>query len=166
MKAGDYTVKAAAPGYASPPPVTIPVKRAAAHTVRLNSITSPVPVAVITPTPVVGGTRPSQEPARGPVPFLPPTPTPAVAPSELRPPPLAPPTPGEEEGFVGERVREIIQTFRAKGALSPETALTARELGLSRIFVRIMKRRRGQTRVFVEINGKYYLDESALQGMK
>jgi hypothetical protein len=50
--------------------------------------------------------------------------------------------------------------------LSPETALTAQELGLSRIFVRIMKRRRGKTKVFVEVNGKYYLDEQALRAMK
>jgi len=70
------------------------------------------------------------------------------------------------EGFVGGRIGEIIKTFQEKGAISPETALTAQELGLSRIFVRIMKRRRGRTRVFVEINGKYYLDQKALQEMK
>ena len=70
------------------------------------------------------------------------------------------------EGFVGGRISEIIRTFKEKGAISPETALTAQELGLSRIFVRIMKRRRGRTRVFVEINGKYYLDQKALQEMK
>jgi hypothetical protein len=78
----------------------------------------------------------------------------------------APPAPEEEEGFGGERIRAIIETFRAKGALSPESALTAQELGLSRIFVRIMKRRRGKTKVFVEVNGKYYLDENALRAMK
>ena len=82
------------------------------------------------------------------------------------PPPAAPSALGEEEGFGGGRIREIIRTFQAKGALSPETALTAQELGLSRIFVRIMKRRRGRTMVFVEVNGKYYLDEQALRAMK
>jgi len=163
VKSGAYAVKAGAPGYASPPPVTIPVGRAAAHTVRLDSITPPAPVAVVSPTPVVGPTRPSQEPA--PVPPLPPTPAPAVAPSVPVPSP-APPEPEEEEGFGGERIRAIIETFRAKGALSPESALTAQELGLSRIFVRIMKRRRGKTKVFVEVNGKYYLDENALRAMK
>jgi len=166
VEGGDYAVKAGASGYASPPPVTIPVRRTAAHTVRLNSITPPAAEAEISPSPVAGPTRPSQEPAQGPVPPLPPAPAPAVAPSVPRPPPPAPPAPGEEEGFVGGRIREIIETFRAKGALSPETALTAHELGLSRIFVRIMKRRRGKTKVFVEVNGKYYLDESALQAMK
>lgn len=70
------------------------------------------------------------------------------------------------EGWAGDRIRQIIQTFRSKGAVSPETALSADELGLSRIFVRIMKRRRGKTRVFVEVGGKYYLDEKALQTMK
>ncbi len=166
VKAGDYAVKAGAPGYASAPPVTIPVGRAATHTVRLNSITPPPPVAAVSPTPLTGPTRPSPEPARGLVPPLPPTPAPAVAPSVPAPPPSAPPTPDEEEGFGGARIREIIQSFRAKGALSPETALTAHELGLSRIFVRIMKRRRGKTKVFVEVNGKYYLDEKALRAMK
>jgi len=29
-----------------------------------------------------------------------------------------------------------------------------------------MKRRQGRTRIFMEINGKYYLDEKALQEMK
>jgi len=29
-----------------------------------------------------------------------------------------------------------------------------------------MKRRRGKTKVFVEVNGKYYLDEQALRAMK
>jgi hypothetical protein len=70
------------------------------------------------------------------------------------------------EGWSGERIRQIIQTFRSKGALSPESALSADELGLSRIFVRIMKRRRGRTRVFVEVEGKYYLDENALRAIK
>ncbi|MGA7475743.1 MAG: carboxypeptidase-like regulatory domain-containing protein [Thermoplasmata archaeon] len=166
VKAGDYAVKAGAHGYASPPPVTIPVRRAAAHTVRLNSTTPPAPVAAVSPTPFAGPTRPSQEPARGLVTPLPPTPAPVVAPSVPTPIPPAPPAAGEEEGFGGERIREIIQTFRAKGALSPQTALTAQELGLSRIFVRIMKRRRGKTMVFIEVNGKYYLDEKALRAMK
>jgi len=70
------------------------------------------------------------------------------------------------EGFGGGRIGEIIKMFQAKGAISPETALTAQELGLSRLFVRIMKRRKGRTRIFVEINGRYYLNQTALQEMK
>jgi len=92
------------------------------------------------------------------------------APATIRspsPPPATPSSGSEElEGFGGERIRQIIRTFQAKGALSPETALTAEELGLSRMFVRIMRRRRGKTRVFIEVNGKYYLDQRALQKMK
>ena len=166
VKAGDYAVKAGAPGYASPPPVTIPVRGAAAHTVRLNSTTPASPAAAVSPTPVPGPTPSSREPARGPVPLLPPTPASAATPSGPAPLPPAAPAPEDEEGFGGPRIREIIQTFRAKGAVSPETALTAQELGLSRIFVRIMKRRRGKTMVFIEVNGKYYLDEKALRAMK
>ena len=60
-------------------------------------------------------------------------------------------------------MRQIIKTFQEKGAISPETAMTAEELGLSRIFVRIMKRRKGKTKIFVEVNGRYYLDQEALQ---
>ena len=71
----------------------------------------------------------------------------------------------ELEGWGGERIRQIIKTFQMKGAISPETALTADELGLSRLFVRIMKRRKGRTRVFIEINGRYYLDQKALKEM-
>jgi hypothetical protein len=117
-------------------------------------------------TPVAGPPPPSQEPARGPVPPLLSTSAPTVAPTAPIPPRAVPPPPGEEEEFGGERIRGIIQKFRAQGALSPETALTAQALGLSRIFVRIMNRRRGKTQVFVEVNGKYYLDEKALQAMR
>ena len=44
--------------------------------------------------------------------------------------------------------------------------MTAKELGLSRIFVRIMERRKEQAKIFVEINGKYYLDQNALEERK
>jgi len=120
---------------------------------------------VVSPSAVAGPAAATERPARGVDVLLPPAPAPAVAPSSPRPSPPVSPVPGEEEGFFGERIREIIQSFRAKGALSPETALTAEELGLSRFFVRVMKRRRGKTKVFVEVNGKYYLDENALRGM-
>jgi hypothetical protein len=63
-------------------------------------------------------------------------------------------------------MRQNIKTFQEKGALSPETALSASELGLSRTFVRVMERRKGQTKVFKEINGKYYLDQKALDEQK
>jgi hypothetical protein len=93
----------------------------------------------------------------------------APSPTVAQPEPAAPreqQEPEEPEGFGGGRISEIIRTFQAKGAISPETALTADELGLSRLFVRIMKRRQGRTKVFIEINGRYYLNQDALKEMK
>jgi len=68
--------------------------------------------------------------------------------------------------MIRQRLREIIQTFRASGALSPETAKSVKELGLPPRFEEAMHRRLGQTRVFVETNGKYYLDEKRLAEVK
>jgi hypothetical protein len=53
--------------------------------------------------------------------------------------------------------------FREKGATSPDRAMTAQELGLPPRFEEAMKRRLGATGVFVEVSGKYYLDEARLQ---
>lgn len=58
---------------------------------------------------------------------------------------------------------EVVEKFRQKGALSPEKALTAQELGLPPRFEQAMHRRLGQLRIFVEVNGKYYLDEERLR---
>jgi YVTN family beta-propeller protein len=69
----------------------------------------------------------------------------------------------ELHGWKAEKLREVIETFKMKGALSPETALTVKELGLSRMFVRAMEKRRGQTRFLVELNGKYYFDQTAFE---
>ncbi len=82
------------------------------------------------------------------------------------PPPPNPQEPAEPQGWRDEKIQEIIQKFQEKGAISPQTAMTAKELGLSRIFVRIMERRKEQTKIFVEINGKYYLDQKALEEKK
>jgi hypothetical protein len=66
-----------------------------------------------------------------------------------------------------ERVREwfndIIEKFRQKGAVSPEKAMTAEELGLPPRFQEAMKGRLGRLGVFVEQNGKYYLSEERLK---
>ena len=166
VRTGDYSVKAGATGYRPSVLVVIPVRGTTRHTVRLDRI-APNPHEA----------EPSHAPDERPSPPSPPVPTeatPPTAPSSdaaVTRPEAAPAQVGAEanegaEGWGGERIRQIIQTFRSKGALSPETALSADELGLSRIFVRIMKRRRGRTRVFVEVDGKYYLDEKALQAMK
>lgn len=66
-----------------------------------------------------------------------------------------------------ERVREwfnnIVEKFRQKGAVSPEKAMTAEELGLPPRFQEAMKRRLGRLGVFVEVNGKFYLSEERLK---
>jgi hypothetical protein len=61
------------------------------------------------------------------------------------------------------RLHEIIERFRQKGATSPEKAMTIQELGLPPRFEEAMHRRVGQLGIFVEINGKYYLNEERLK---
>jgi lipoate-protein ligase A len=67
---------------------------------------------------------------------------------------------------IREHLLELIEKFRAKGALSPEKAMTAEELGLPSEFKERMKRHLGQLGVFVEVNGKYYLSEERLKEVK
>ncbi len=62
-----------------------------------------------------------------------------------------------------ERLLMIIDKFRGKGAVSPEKAMSAEELGLPPEFKEAMHRRLGQTGIIVETNGKYYLDEKRLE---
>jgi len=57
----------------------------------------------------------------------------------------------------------MIERFREKGATSPEKAMTIQELGLPPRFEEAMHRRLGQTGIFVEVNGKYYLNEERLK---
>ena len=64
---------------------------------------------------------------------------------------------------IRQRVQEIIEGFRQKEATSPEKAMTAQELGLPPRFEGAMHRRLGQSGVFVEVNGKYYLNEERLK---
>jgi hypothetical protein len=61
------------------------------------------------------------------------------------------------------RIAEIVEKFRQKGATNPEKAMTIQELGLPPRFEQAMHRRLGQTGIFVEINGKYYLNEERLR---
>lgn len=58
---------------------------------------------------------------------------------------------------------EVIARFREKGATSPERAMTIEELGLPPRFEQAMHRRLGATGIFVEVGGKYYLDEARLK---
>lgn len=58
-----------------------------------------------------------------------------------------------------QRLQQIVEKFRQKGAISPEKALTIQELELPPHFEQAMNRRLGQSGIFVETNGKYYLNE-------
>lgn len=64
---------------------------------------------------------------------------------------------------VRKRISELVEKFRQKGATSPEKAMTIQELGLPPRFEQAMHRRLGQTGIFVEVNGKYYLNEERLK---
>lgn len=57
----------------------------------------------------------------------------------------------------------VIEKFRQKGATSPDKAMTIQELGLPPRFELAMHHRLGQLGIFVEVNGKYYLDEAKLK---
>jgi len=61
------------------------------------------------------------------------------------------------------RLQGIIEKFRQKGATSPEKAMSIQELGLPPRFEEAMHRRLGQSGIFVETNGKYYLNEEQLK---
>ena len=62
-----------------------------------------------------------------------------------------------------QRLQGLIEKFREKGATSPEKAMTVQELGLPPRFEQAMHRRLGQSGIFVETNGKYYLNEERLK---
>ena len=61
------------------------------------------------------------------------------------------------------RLEEIVEKFRQKNATTPETAMTAQELGLPPRFEEAMQRKLGRTGIFVEVNGKFYLNEERLR---
>jgi len=64
---------------------------------------------------------------------------------------------------IRERLLEVIEKFRQRGAISPDKALTIEELGLPPKFKELMERRLDRLGVFVEVNGKYYLSEERLK---
>lgn len=67
---------------------------------------------------------------------------------------------------AGERLLEVVEKFRQKGATSPDKAKTLEELGLPQEFRERMSRRLGQLGLFIEVNGKYYLSEERLKELK
>ena len=66
-------------------------------------------------------------------------------------------------GGGGRTIPGIVARFRERGATSPEKAMTAQELGLPPRFEEAMKRRLGATGIFVDVGGRYYLDEARLK---
>jgi hypothetical protein len=68
-----------------------------------------------------------------------------------------------DRGETRRRLQELIERFRQKGANSPEKAMTIQELGLPPRFEEAMHRRLSQSGIFVEVNGKYYLNEERLK---
>ncbi len=58
---------------------------------------------------------------------------------------------------------QVFAKFKENGATSPEKALTVQELGLPPRFEEAMHRRLGRSGIFVEVNGKYYLQEQRLK---
>jgi len=68
-----------------------------------------------------------------------------------------------QQGQWWQWVQYLVERFREKGATGPDRAMTAQELGLHERFQEGMKRRLGQTGIFVDIGGKYYLNEEGLK---
>jgi ATP-binding cassette subfamily B protein len=64
-----------------------------------------------------------------------------------------------------ERIFKVVEIFKEKGAISPEKALPLDDLGLPSIFSMMMQGPMGQFDLFVEINGKYYLNEERFKQM-
>jgi hypothetical protein len=71
-----------------------------------------------------------------------------------------------QQGQWWQWVQYLVQRFREKGATGPDKAMTAQELGLHERFEQAMKRRLGQTGIFVEVGGKYYLNEEGLRSFE
>lgn len=67
---------------------------------------------------------------------------------------------------IGERLLEVVEKFRQKGAISPDKAKTLEELELPQEFKEFMDRRLGQLGLFIEVNGKYCMSEERLKELK
>jgi ATP-binding cassette subfamily B protein len=64
-----------------------------------------------------------------------------------------------------ERIVKVVEIFKKKGAVSPETALPLDDLGLPPMFSMMMQGPIGQFDLFGENNGKYYLNEERFKQM-
>jgi hypothetical protein len=73
---------------------------------------------------------------------------------------------GGMPGMGHGRMMEIVETFRKNGATSPETAIALEELGLPPMFGMMLQGPMGQSGIFMEHNGKYYISEEQLRRMQ
>jgi len=71
-----------------------------------------------------------------------------------------------DQETIQPRLNTLVETFRQKGATNPQKAMTIQELGLPPRFEEAMHRRLGQWGIFLETNGKYYLNEERLKPFK
>ena len=165
FKDGDYTIKANATGYIASKPMFVSVKNKTEIAIKLNPNPSEGPKNDNGENGSEDEGKATNAATQEPQQTLPPMQSATVVTSTTLPPP-SPQEPTEPPSWREDKIQQIIQKFQAKGATSPETALTSNELGLSRIFVKIMQRREGKTKIFVEIDGKYYLDQKALEEMR
>jgi hypothetical protein len=72
---------------------------------------------------------------------------------------------GSGRSGLPSRLFDIVDTFKKKGATSPDTALTMEELGLPPQFF-MMQSRMGSDGFIQEFNGKYYLSEKRFEEMQ
>jgi len=73
---------------------------------------------------------------------------------------------GGMQGMFPGRSLEIVETFREKGATSPETALSIEELGLPPMFRMMIQGPMGQFGLFAEKDGKYYIVEERVEQIR
>jgi hypothetical protein len=69
-------------------------------------------------------------------------------------------------GMGHERIMEIVERFKKNGATSPETAMALDELELPPMFGMMIKGPMGQSGLFLEYNGKYYISEKRFKRMQ
>ena len=141
FKDGDYSIKASATGYLDSTLNSVSVKNKTEVAIKLNPTPSEAPKVDSSgsgpdnqgkaTTIQAMETQQTQAPAHT---------TPILAPTN--PPPQSQQEPTEPQSWRDEKIQENIQKFQEKGATSPQTAMTAKELGLSRIFVRIIEAQR------------------------
>ena len=132
FKDGDYSAKASATGFIASMPISVSVKNKTEVVIKLNPTSSEAPKVDRS------GSGPdsegkatfsvAKETQQTPVSMQS---APILAPSPL--PPQSPQEPTESQGWRDEKIREIIQKFQEKGAISPQTAMTAKELIISQV---------------------------------